>query len=196
MKLYVCLSLSLMLFLSMPTLAQSDTKYEAGAGYSLLRENAWENRHGFVLSFTQKLNKRFGIETEVGGNYNKDIFPFSPNGSRQNDFVHSILAGPQFKFRQDARIQPWAHVLAGITLNNESRPIFVATQPGGPVNTVVPMPVTNVRFGFQPGGGIDFWMTPKIGIRLGVDYRRAMGNFNDRDFFRAQSGIVFRFGHQ
>jgi len=30
--------------------------------------------------------------------------------------------------------------------------------------------------------------------RLGADYRRALGNFSDRNFFRLQSGIVVRFG--
>jgi hypothetical protein len=46
---------------------------------------------------------------------------------------------------------------------------------------------------FSPGG-IDYWLTPKFEIRLGADYGRAIRNFNDRDSFRLQSGIVLRFG--
>jgi len=186
MKLRLCLSLSLMLYIVMPMFAQSDTKYEGSAGYSSLREEFSTNRHGWVLSFTEKVGNRVGIEAEVGGNYRKATFLGS-----QNDFVHSILAGPQFKLRNDAKLVPWGHALVGITLDNVARSLFVATPSGG--SSFVPIRVTNVRFGFQPGGGIDYWLSPRFGIRLGADYRRAVGNFNDRDFFRLQSGIVVRF---
>jgi len=66
----------------------------------------------------------------------------------------------------------------------------VVAEPGGLLED---MRTTDVRFGFQPGGGIDYWSTPKFEIRLGADYGRAIRNFNDRDSFRLQSGIVLRF---
>jgi len=56
------------------------------------------------------------------------------------------------------------------------------------------MRTTEVRFGFQPGGGIDYWVKPKLGLRFGADYRREVGNFSDRDFFRLQGGVVVRLG--
>jgi len=186
MKFRLCLSLALMLYFVMPVVAQSEAKYEGAAGYSFLREDSSTNRQGWVLSFAEKVGNRFGVEAEVGGNYRKQIFLGS-----QNDFVHSILAGPKFKLRDDAKLVPWGHVLVGITLNNVARLLFVAAPSGG--STVVPMRATDVRFGFQPGGGIDYWLTPGFGIRLGADYRRAIGNFRDRNFFRLQSGIVVRF---
>ena len=178
MKFCLCLSLSLILYVAVPVFAQSDARYEASAGYSYLSTD----RHGWVLSFTEKVSNRFGIETEVGGNYRKDWF----FGNRPN-FVHSILAGPQFKFRNEAKLVPWGHVLAGITLDNVTRPIIGGT-------TLVPMRTTNVRFGFQPGGGTDYWLKPQLGLRVGGDYRRAIGNFNDGNSFRLQSGVVMRFG--
>jgi hypothetical protein len=186
MKFRLWLSLSLILYVVMPVFAQSDAKYEVSAGYSFLRDDFSTNRHGAVLSFTEKVGNRFGIEAEVGGNYRK-----SPLLGNQNDFVHSILAGPQFKLRNDAKFVPWAHVLVGITLNNQARLLFLGNPSGG--TTAVAMPTTNVRLGFQPGGGIDYWLTSKFGVRFGADYRRAIGNFEDRDFFRLQSGVVVRF---
>jgi len=177
-KFCLCRSLSLILFVAVPIFAQSEARYEASAGYSYLSTD----RHGWVLSFTEKVGNRFGIETEVGGNYRKDwFFEDRPN------FVHSILAGPQFKFRNEAKLVPWGHVLAGITLDNVTRPII-----GG--STLVPTRTTNVRFGFQPGGGTDYWLKPKLGFRVGADYRRAMGNFSVGNFFRLQSGVVVRLG--
>jgi len=126
MKFCLCLSLSLILHFAEPAFAQSDARYEASAGYSYLSTD----RHGWVLSFTEKVGNRFGIETEVGGNYRKDwFFEDRPN------FVHSILAGPQFKFRNEAKLVPWGHVLAGITLDNgpalssADRLLFLRVQP-------------------------------------------------------------------
>jgi hypothetical protein len=179
MKFCLCLSLSLILYAAVPMFAQSDARYEASAGYSYLSID----RHGWVLSFTEKVGKRFGIEAEVGGNYRKDEF----FGGQQPNFLHSILAGPQFKFRNEAKFVPWGHVLAGITLNNVTVPVI-----GG--STLALRPTTNVRFGFQPGGGTDYWFKSKLGIRVGGDYRLALGNFSDDNFFRLQSGVVVRFG--
>ena len=51
---------------------------------------------------------------------------------------------------------------------------------------------TFVKFGFQTGAGIDYWLTRHFGVRVGADYRTVA--FSNRDFFRAQSGVVFRFG--
>src|SRR5207247_11057972 len=130
-----------------------DTKYEGSAGYSFLREEFSTNRHGWVLSFTEKVGNRVGIEAEVGGNYRKATFLGS-----QNDFVHSILAGPQFKLRNDAKLVPWGHVLVVITLDNVARPLFVATR------GIVPIRATNVRFGFHAGGGIAYWRSRRVGI--------------------------------
>jgi hypothetical protein len=166
-----------------PAFAQSDAKYEVSAGYSFLRGDI-ENRHGFVTSFTQRISGRFGIEAEVGGNYNKRPF------LTQNDFVHSILAGPKFKLREDAKLIPWWHVLVGITIDDLTYPVHIANPIGGP--TLFPIRTTDVNFGLQPGGGIDYWLTRRFGFRVGADYRNV--NFTSRDYFRFQSGVVLRFG--
>src|SRR5688572_19957048 len=72
--------------LVMPAFAQSDSRYEVSAGYSFLAGDLEKDRHGFVTSFTHRISGRFGVETEVGGNYRKEPF------LTQNDYVHSILA--------------------------------------------------------------------------------------------------------
>jgi len=167
-----------------PAFAQSEARYEVSTGYSFLRGDFETNRHGFVTSFTQRISSRFGIEAEVGGNYGKRAF------LTQNDFVHSILAGPRFKFREDAKLVPWGHVLVGITIDDLTFPLSIADPLGG--STIFPVRTTDVNFGLQPGGGIDYWLTRRLGVRVGADYRNV--NFSSRDYFRFQSGIVFRFG--
>jgi hypothetical protein len=162
---------------------QSAGRYEVSAGYSFLAGDLEKDRHGFVTSFTHRVSGRFGIETEVGGNYRKEPF------LTQNDYVHSILAGPKFKFRKDAKLVPWAHALAGITIDDRTFPLTIAT-PIGP--STIGVSTTFIKFAFQPGGGIDYWLTGSFGVRVGADYRSVA--FSNRDFFRAQSGVVFRFG--
>jgi hypothetical protein len=185
MKFRVCLGFSLILYLMMPAgaAAQSDDRYEVSAAYSFLGGEFETNRHGFVTSFTQRISSRFGIETEVGGNYRKISY------FNQNDFVHSILAGPKFKFREDAKVVPWGHVLVGITLDDRSFLTSIANPSG---SMLFPVPMTEVNFGLQPGGGVDFWLTRRFGLRFGADYRNL--NFSSRDYFRAQGGVVVRFG--
>ena len=68
---------------------------------------------------------------------------------------------------------------------------MVVAEPGGLLED---MRTTDVRFGFQPGGGIDYWFQPHLGLRLGADYRRAFRENRDLNYFRLQAGIVFRFG--
>ena len=167
-----------------PAFAQSDARYEVSAGYSFLRGDFERNRHGFVTSFTHRINSRFGIETEVGGNYRRQPF------LTQNDFVHSILGGLKFKFREDAKLVPWGHVLAGLTIDDLTFPISIANPIAG--SMLFPVRTTDVNFGLQPGGGVDYWLTGRFGLRAGADYRWV--NFSTRDYFRAQAGVVVRFG--
>jgi len=187
MRVRVCLSVVLMALFAPLTFAQSDTPdHEVSVGYSFLRDEADTNRNGWVAAFSERVNDRLWIKIEAGGNYRKrQIF----SGSH-SDFVHSMLAGPEFKLRKDSRLVPWAHVLIGITMNNYAEPIIGAGSIFGPSISRR----TDVRFGFQPGGGVDLRVTPGFVVRIGADYRRALSGFTDDvDFFRIQSGVVVRF---
>jgi len=185
MKLAQILSLSLILCLVVaPAFSQSRSRYEVSSGYSFLGADFDRNRHGFVTSFTQRISGRFGIEAEVGGNYRKEPF------LTQNDFVHSILAGPKFKFREDAKLVPWGHVLVGITIDDRTFPASFPNPSGG--LSIFPVRTSDVNFALEPGGGIDYWLTQRFGVRIGADYRNL--NFSNRDYFRLQSGVVLRFG--
>jgi hypothetical protein len=156
--------------------------HEASAGYSFLRDDVETNRNGWVASFSERVTDRWWIKAEAGGNYRERQIL----GVSKPDYIHSILAGPEFKLRKNAKLAPWAHALIGITMNNHSDLAFF-------FGSFALSPRTEVRFGFQPGGGFDYYLTPTFGIRVGADYRRAIANFNDTDFFRVHSGIVVRF---
>ena len=171
MKLRVCVSMLLAVLFTPFGFAQSDTPtHEVSLGYSFLRSGV--NRQGWVASFSESVNDRLWVKAEVGGNYREMLFFGS-----QPDFVHSLLAGPEFKLRKDAKLVTMGPCSCRNHSGSSGPPIVLRT--------------TNVRFAFQPGGVVDYHFTPKLGIRFGADYRWSDGNF-----LRLQSGIVYRFGQR
>lgn len=191
MKLRVCLIFMLMIASAAVPQAYSQTTpaREVSVGYSFLREEFTTNRHGWVASYAENLNRWFGAKVELGGSY-KESEGFFADGD-----VHSIVAGPQFAFTRRPRFTPWSHFLLGVALTNDNR-IFLpgATFPGSPFFR---LPTTYANFAMQPGGGVDYWLGSKVGIRLGADYRRVFrGDIRDLDSFRLQGGVVFRIGSE
>jgi hypothetical protein len=184
MKVHVCLVIVLAFLCAPFASAQSDTPgHEVSIGYSFLHNNVGNNRNGFVASFSERMKDRLWIKAEVSGNYRHELFL----ATRQVDFVHAVLAGPEFKFRTaDAKLIPWAHFLIGMTINNRPE-----VELGTPF--LIFRRNSDIGFGFQPGGGVDYFFSERFGIRVGADYRHAYSGFNGNDFLRLHSGLVLRF---
>jgi hypothetical protein len=172
-------ALLLVVALGSTCFAQSTPAFEGSFGYSFLRNFHNFNRHGWVGSAMGNVNDWVGIKGEVGGNYSDSI----------NSDSHSFLAGPQFTLRSTSVVTPWAHFLVGVQRNQTSFRIFTLPGPMAFLATG-----TNSDFAMQPGGGIDYWFQPRLGLRLGADYRRAFRENRDQNYYRLQAGIVFRFG--
>jgi len=160
--------------------AQSAPAFEGSFGYSFLRNFNNFNRHGWVGSAPGNVNDWLGIKGEAGGSYSDNL----------NSTSYSFLAGPQITFRATPVVTPWAHFLVGVQRTQTSFRILTFPGPMGFLASG-----TTSDFAIQPGGGIDYWLQPHFGLRLGADYRRAFReNRRDIDYFRLQAGIVFRFG--
>src|SRR5439155_2398194 len=116
---------------------------------------------------------------EVGGSYT-DLL---------NSDVHSFLAGPQFAARGQPTVIPWGHFLLGVVRTERTVPFFIL---GQSVPLALAATATDSDFAIQPGGGLDLWLHPHFGIRLGADYRRSIrGNGRaDLDQGRLHAGIV------
>jgi hypothetical protein len=160
--------------------AQETPAFEGSFGYSFLRNFNSFNRHGWVGSAAGNVNNWLGIKGEVGANYS-DSF---------NSDAYSFLAGPQVTFRSEPDATPWVHFLVGVMRTESSFRILAFPGPIGFLAAGM-----NSDCAIQPGGGIDFWLQPHFGVRIGADYRRALRkNLNDNDYFQLRAGIVFRFG--
>ena len=179
MKPQVCLSSLLIVASAATAFSQTTPAREVSVGYSFMREEFEFNRNGWVTSYAENVNRWFGVKAELGGNY---------TGGAGD--VHSILAGPQFALTKRSRITPWSHFLLGTALTHRN---FFFFTPGAlpPGLGLVPLQTSDANFAIQPGGGIDYWLGSKVGIRLGGDYRRV---FRGPDSFRLHGGVVFRIG--
>jgi len=169
---------TLVLFAASSGFGQDAPRFEIYGGGAFLRDPDDFNRWGWVASFTGNMNEWFGIKGEVAGYYN------------DGDTVHTFLGGPQFTLRKSARIQPWAHFLAGLQHNDVS--VFHILQPGGGALPFPRIVYQSTHFTWQPGGGVDVSLSRRVGLRFGMDYVRAMRDFRDVDHYRAHAGVVFK----
>ncbi|MGD0964668.1 MAG: hypothetical protein ABSA57_12300 [Candidatus Acidiferrales bacterium] len=108
--------------------------------------------------------------------------------------VSSYQFGPRVRLRNHTHMTPFGQLLLGVghaggTLYTRS--LGPGLSPLG----------TNNGFLFTGGGGVDWKLTPRIGIRLlQVEYLRSQflngsGNGNRQENLRLSTGIVFSFGN-
>jgi opacity protein-like surface antigen len=155
--------------------AQETPAFDVSGGYSFLRDQSVEeNFHGWVASATGNFSPLFGITGEIGGNY-KTVQIL---GTDLNFSVHSYMAGPRFTARGSAGFTPFAQLLVG------------AARASG---SVLGFSASGTEFAMQPGGGVDFWLQPNVGIRAGGDYRRIFAE-EGADEFRFHFDIVLAGG--
>jgi hypothetical protein len=176
--------LCLFLLGTVPLRAQTP-RAEISGGYSFLHdENRSENfPAGWVASATGNVNRWIGVTAEVGGNYrtcdNCQRGPFTSQESSGRDLhlrVYSYMIGPRVAARAVPGVTPFAQVLFGGTH------ISGGAEFDGALTTGLT---------YQPGGGVDIRVTPKVGIRLQGDYRviRAQGVNSKQSRFLV--GVVF-----
>lgn len=183
----------LMVATAVPAFAQQGLApaYDVSVGYSLLRDqdlaeqDLAESLHGWLASVGINFNRWLGVVGEVGGNYK--TFEFEPPSAGVepdiNLSVLSFMGGPRFASHASPSFTPYGQFLLGVARGSVE---FMDESE------------SSSEFAIQPGGGIDIWMIPDIGIRVGADYRRIFiddleddGGANE---FRFHVGIVIRGG--
>ena len=169
-----------------------DSKMELFAGYSYLHSNTVFNGqsvhfHGASFSGTFHLNSWFGVVGDVGvyhaGNVDSQ---FSLN-------VSSFQAGPQIRLPNWHRLTPYAQFLvggghAGGTLYTSSLGAGLA-----PIGT-------NNSFLYTVGGGVDYRLTNRIGIRIAQaeylhsEFLNGSVTGHVQNNLRLSTGVIFKFG--
>lgn len=166
---------------------------EISAGYSYMRSNAVisgapVNLNGASFSAAYYVKNWLGLVGEVGlyrqGNVAASGFSLG---------VSSYQAGPRIRLRRHSHLIPFGQFLLG------------AGHAGGTLYTRslgfgTPALGTNNAFLFTAGGGADWKLSPRIGLRLveadfwHSQFRNGEGNGNRQDDLRLSTGVVYRFG--
>ena len=176
--------LCLFLLGTVPLKAQTPRAEISGA-YSFLRDdNRSENfPAGWVASATRNVNGWIGLVAEVGGNYRTcdtcQRGPFTSVGSRGTDLhlrVYTFMVGPRVAARAIPAVTPFAQFLFG------GAHISGGVEFDGAMTTGLT---------YQPGGGVDMRMTPKVGLRFQGDYRMIRTQGIDNKQSRFLVGVVF-----
>lgn len=179
--------LCLFLLGAVPLKAQTPRAEISGA-YSFMhdQDRSEDFSAGWVASAIGNVNSWIGLATEAGGSYrtcrNCQRGPFTSQKFRGTDLhlrVYTYMAGPRVASHAIAAVTPFAQVLFG------GSHISGGVQFDGALNT---------GFTYQPGGGVDVRVTPKVGIRLQGDYRVIRTTGHNGKESRFLVGVVFRSG--
>jgi hypothetical protein len=84
--------------------------------------------------------------------------------------------------RRNPRVTPFAHFLVG------------GARGTGDID-LLDVHEASTEFGYQAGAGIDFWMHPRFGVRIGGDHRHIYIDEGANEY-RAQIGIVVGVGQR
>src|SRR5215471_5640633 len=127
-----------------PGSIESYPRGEFFGGYSYFHApNGGGSFNGVDTSIAQNLRPWFGGALEISSHWN------GPN-------VSTFMYGPVFSFRQDPRVTPFVHFLAG-----------------GVRGSVGYLDISHSKttFGFAAGGGVDVQVTKNLAVRMvQVDY--------------------------
>ena len=205
---------SLVLVVSLSTMAQDYPKAEVFGGYSFLHSDdslsfraPGATLHGWNASITANLNRWFGLTADFSGHYDSSSsnavittpgFPGFPVPSplptfttsvRSDTNIHTFMAGPRFSYRKSERVTPFAHLLFGVTRRHAeteiSSSLFGRTS----------FSDNESGFAGAVGGGLDVSLGGNLALRvIQADYQLTHVFGNNSNNARISTGIVFRFG--
>ena len=192
-----------------PAAAQSDDapRAEFFAGYSVLKTKyrvevppgppalsvvgfrGEQTLHGFNASATGYVTRGFGFTGDFSGHFTTNRLP-DPLGDdiRTRIRVFNLLGGPQYKFRDGGRAQPFVRALAGVAHTRST--ISVAS-----IN--VASTTSSTDFALALGGGLDVRVSERFDLRVfQADYNPVfLSRGNELGFGKSRADNVrFSFG--
>jgi hypothetical protein len=165
------LTLASVLVAIAPALAQSTASPHLSASYATLwdvtsEDSSADPYKGWVVSGAYPfLWPRLSLAGEAGSQTRSTI-------TDETQRVTAILGGPRFALTA-GRLAAFGQMLIGMER---------FTEPG----------LTESGLAIQPGGGVDFWITPAIGARAQTDYRWAHEGGDTYKEWRVSIGAVWR----
>jgi len=182
-------------------------KNEFYGGYSHLQadNDGRQPSHGFEGAYVRNVHRYFGIKADVSATFRNDTFNLTSSDQTNGTYsfrgeyrssIYNVLGGVQIKDNASkARFKPFAHALAGLSVNRYKNspptctagtcPAFITSAPGATFN--------DKGFGLALGGGLDIKINDRIDFRaIQVDYNPIFGNSRTQNNIRFGVGFVFK----
>ena len=140
---------------------------------------------GWYADVSGNLSRVFAVVGEVSGNYKSfdDDSQFGPQVDVSVSVnVHTFMGGIRASGRQKPRFVPFAHALFGLARGSGTVEGH-ATVGGRTIDINESESASD--FAFDAGGGVNFALTDRVGVRVGASYLRVGGS---------DGGNAFRFG--
>ena len=190
----LCLS-----FVAVSTLPAQDTSGEVFGGYSYAKANPLvllpkQNMNGWMGGAAGYVNRWFGVGMEIAGQFGS-IPPASGISAPNLSFKeYSYLAGPQFRFFQNDRVQVAAKILLGGVFGQVRLDKDTSADATAQLATAGYSGLDQTKFAMLIGVPVDASITKLIGIRFEPGLFLTDFSKTKQSNFRFSVGPVFRFG--
>jgi hypothetical protein len=189
----IVLSVVAALAVAAPAAAQS-ANYAIAGGYQFLRNDGQNLKRGGFGEFEFHIGGPLSLIGQVGSSFDsirstETVFgvPVTVNGDMT---ITSYLTGARFAARRDAKVSPFVDLLAGYVHGSASG-TATTTFAGRTFSSDASESSTEV--GVQIGGGVNVFVTPKVGVQVSVAYLGIVFDVGVSNALRVASGVVFWF---
>jgi len=152
--------------------------------------------NGWDFSAQENINSWFGGIVDFSGGYGRRNVTLSQPGKARlsanfSPALFTIGGGPQFSYRRNVRIQPFARVIFAAAYSN----LNPNANTTNILNTNHPSPATtDTDFAMIFGGGFDYPFKSYAALRVAADYIHTFIYTDSQSNFRVTAGITFRIG--
>ncbi len=150
--------------------------------------------HGAQTSVTFNVSRFVGLKGDFSAGYSDHREAFAVIGrvttTTRRTVIYNILGGVQFKDNEsDAVVQPFGHALVGVGIYRQH---FRKCLTNNAPDTFCGTAVKDVGLAGAFGGGLDFKVTRRAGIRLVSDYNPMRIEGETIHNYRFGVGMVFK----
>ena len=141
---------------------------------------------GWFVSASTNLSDAFAVVADISGSYKSESATVGTVTASASTNVHTFMAGPRVMARSGSIgfygqfLVGAARVSGGVTTNVLGTPISVSA--------------SDTELCFAPGAGLDFDLSSKAGVRVGISERLIRATGSTGKEFQLQLGFLYRFG--
>jgi hypothetical protein len=162
--------------------------------FPLLNFGSHQSLHGWNFGGEEDtLAKWFGVVIDVSGTYGTNNVNLSSIAGistklRTKLRFYTFTCGPQFTLRSSSKVQPFVRALLGGAWES-----FSVNGLENNVPQFAEVKTKDSGFAYGGGGGVDFFFSRKIGLRIAADVIRTPFFDDTQNNMRGTAALLFRF---